>query len=122
MKTQYFKPKVKIKDSTQISRYKNIEEPIIKTLKDYNIDVNSIDYVFLTGGMSQYKNIKERVLEIMKLNENRIIIAPNPMDACAIGAAIYHYYSIDIDKVKVNEKQIIGINIPQSMKLSTKCV
>ena len=103
----YFRPKVKIKDSTQISRYKNIEEPIIKTLKDYNIDVNSIDYVFLTGGMSQYKNIKERVLEIMKLNENKIIIAPNPMDACAIGAAIYYYYSIDIDKVKVNEKPII---------------
>ncbi|MDY4079067.1 MAG: Hsp70 family protein [Clostridium sp.] len=96
----YYRPKSKIKDSTELARYKNIEDPIIKTLKDYAIDPKSIDYVFLTGGMSQYKNIKERVAEIMGISEKNIIMAPNPMEACAIGAAIYHYYSIDIDKVK----------------------
>ncbi|MCI6189808.1 MAG: Hsp70 family protein [Clostridium sp.] len=96
----YYRPKRKIKDSTELARYKNIEDPIIKTLKDYDIDPKSIDYVFLTGGMSQYKNIKERVAEIMEIGEKNIIMAPNPMEACAIGAAIYHYYSIDIDKVK----------------------
>lgn len=101
----YYRPKRKIKDSTELARYKNIEDPIIKTLKDYNIDPKSIDYVFLTGGMSQYKNIKERVAEIMGISEKNIIMAPNPMEACAIGAAIYHYYSIDIDKVK--EKTIL---------------
>lgn len=100
----YYRPKRKIKDSTELAKYKNIEDPIIKTLKDYAIDPKSIDYVFLTGGMSQYKNIKERVAEIMGISGKNIIMAPNPMEACAIGAAIYHYYSIDIDKVK--EKSI----------------
>lgn len=101
----YYKPRKKVKDSTEFARYKNIEEPIIKTLKDYAIDTDSIDYVFLTGGMSQYKNIKDRVAEIMGMKEKNIITAPNPMEACAIGAAIYHYYSIDMDKVK--EKDIV---------------
>ena len=102
----YYKPRKKIKDSTELARYKNIEEPIIKTLKDYGIDSESIDYIFLTGGMSQYKNIKDRVAQIMGIKERNIIMAPNPMEACAIGAAIYHYYSIDMDKV--GEKNILS--------------
>lgn len=96
----YYIPKNRTKDNTQVHKEKNIEDPIINTLKDYKISTKDIDYVYLTGGMSQYKNIKERVKEILKLEEDKIIYAKNPMDVCAMGAAIYHYYSVTIEDHK----------------------
>ena len=94
----YHMPQNRTKDNTQVHKEKNIEDPIINTLKDYKISPKDIDYVYLTGGMSQYKNIKEKVKEILKLEENKIIYAKNPMDVCAMGAAIYHYYSVTIEE------------------------
>lgn len=94
----YHIPQNRTKDNTQVHKEKNIEDPIINTLKDYKISAKDIDYVYLTGGMSQYKNIKEKVKEILKLEENKIIYAKNPMDVCAMGAAIYHYYSVTIEE------------------------
>ena len=94
----YHIPKKRTKDNTQTHKEKNIEDPIINTLRDYKISPKDIDYVYLTGGMSQYKNIKERVKQILNLEDNKIIYAKNPMDVCAMGAAIYHYYSVTIEK------------------------
>lgn len=105
-KSLYYKPKNRTKDNTEKHKEKNIEDPIINTLKDYKISIKDIDYVYLTGGMSQYKNIKDRVQEILNLSEDRIIYAKNPMDVCAMGAAIYHYYSVKFEdrKDEINDK------------------
>lgn len=99
-KSLYYRPKVRTKDNTEKHKEKNIEDPIVNTLKEYKISTSDIDYVYLTGGMSQYKNIKERVQEILNLGENKIIYAKNPMDVCAMGASIYHYYSVKFEDKK----------------------
>lgn len=108
-KSLYYKPKSRTKDNTEKHKEKNIEDPIINTLKDYKISTKDIDYVYLTGGMSQYKNIKERVQEILNLSENKIIYAKNPMDVCAMGAAIYHYYSVKFEDRKNEVNDIIDV-------------
>lgn len=94
-KNLYYKSNKIINHQKELMKYKNIEDPILNTLKDYGTPIESIDYVFLTGGMSQYIEVKNRVKEI---TGKQIIFSQRPLEAVARGAAIYHYYSIEISK------------------------
>ena len=118
----YHIPKNRTKDNTQVHKEKNIEDPIINTLKDYKFSTKDIDYVYLTGGMSQYKNIKERVKDILDLEENKIIYAKNPMDVCAMGAAIYHYYSVTIEKSNNDKNRKGGKSTESSIVTDIKTI
>ena len=104
-KPLYYKSTKVIKDQRELPKYKNIEDPILNTLTNYNIPISSIDYVFLTGGMSKYIGVQERVKEILGKD---IILSPHPMEAVSRGAAIYNYYSIEETKSDndVNPKEI----------------
>ncbi len=78
-----------------IDKNKNIMDVIKKTLEDYNIHKASIDYVFLTGGMSKFITVREKVGKYI----GKPVIAPeNPMDAVARGASIYQYYKVKEEK------------------------
>lgn len=77
---------------------KNIVDPIINTLRDYNINKNSIDYIFLTGGMTKYPLVGEKIKEILELNDNQIINSTDPLSSVAKGAAIYDYYETTINR------------------------
>ena len=78
---------------------KNIVDPIINTLRDYKIEKDSIDYLFLTGGMTKYKVIQDKLKTILELNEDQIINSTDPLSSVAKGAAIYNYYETIINKV-----------------------
>lgn len=91
----YVDNNVQYKKFEDMDKNKNIIDVIKKTLEDYDIKKSSIDYVFMTGGMSRFITVKERVAEYL----GKPIIAPeNPMDAVARGASIYQYYKVREDK------------------------
>lgn len=91
----YHKPPRPIMNQRERERYKNFEEPIIQTLSQYNIPTESIDYVFMTGGMSKYIEVQNRVREIL----NKPLIFPSDEMSCvAVGAAVFHYYTIETKK------------------------
>lgn len=116
-KNLYFKSNKIINHQKELIKYKNIEDPILNTLKDYGIPIESIDYVFLTGGMSQYIEVKNRVKEI---TGKQIIFSQRPLEAVARGAAIYHYYSIEISKENELAKldDCVSADVEESMETS----
>lgn len=85
---------------------KNIVDPILNTLRDYNISKDSIDYLFLTGGMTKYKLIRDKIREILNLKESQIINSIDPLSSVAKGAAIYNYYETVINKAQTSSQQI----------------
>ncbi|CCJ34128.1 Hsp70 family protein [Caloramator australicus] len=92
----YYKSINKPRTNKEERQFKNIEDPIIETLREYNIPINSIDYVYMTGGMSRYIEVQNRVKEILG---KPIVISPYPMESVARGAAVYHYYNVESTKL-----------------------
>ncbi len=85
---------------------KNIVDPILNTFRDYNIRKDSIDYLFLTGGMTKYKLVRDKIRGILDLKENQIINSTDPLSSVAKGAAIYDYYETTINRDQVLAKEI----------------
>lgn len=83
---------------------KSIIKPIENTIRDYQIDVESIDYIFMTGGMSKFDTVQEKICELI---QKPVIYPDDPMHAVARGAAIYHYYLVDVFDEKASSKKII---------------
>lgn len=92
---------------------KNIVDPILNTLRDYDIDKDSIDYLFLTGGMTKYQVVRDKIKEILNLEDNQIITSTDPLSSVAKGAAIYDYYETTINKMDIKKEisDIDNINI-----------
>lgn len=88
-----------------INENKNIIDPIIKTLREYKIDRDSIDFIFLTGGMSQYVTIEEKLIEVLGLKKENIIKSAYPLLAVSRGAAVYQHY--DTTRVSIEELQTL---------------
>lgn len=86
---------------------KNIVDPILNTLRDYNISKDSIDYLFLTGGMTKYKLVRDKIKEILELNDKQIINSTDPLSSVAKGAAIYDYYETVINRVENLQNNMI---------------
>ena len=86
---------------------KNIVDPILNTLRDYNISKDSIDYLFLTGGMTKYQLVKEKIREILNLKESQVINSTDPLSSVAKGAAIYDYYETIINRAKIQGDKVI---------------
>lgn len=84
-----------------IAENKNIIDPIIKTLREYKIDQDSIDFIFLTGGMSQYATVEEKLIDVLGLKKENIIKSAYPLLAVSRGAAVYQHY----DTTRVEVKQ-----------------
>lgn len=81
---------------------KNIVDPILSIFRDYDIDINSIDYLFLTGGMTKYKVIRDKIKDILNIEDNKIINSTDPLSSVAKGAAIYDYYETTINRLNQN--------------------
>lgn len=73
----------------------NIVDPILDTLGKAELSVHDIDDVILTGGMSNYKPVRN-VIE--KLFMKKALISLHPLFSVARGAAIYHYLSDKLNK------------------------
>ncbi|MGL5313432.1 MAG: Hsp70 family protein [Peptostreptococcaceae bacterium] len=85
---------------------KNIVDPILNTLRDYNISKDSIDYLFLTGGMTKYQLVRDQIKEILELNDRQIINSTDPLSSVAKGAAIYDYYETVINRTLLKENKL----------------
>lgn len=100
-KSLYIDNNIHYKKFEDMDKNKNIIGVIRKTLEDYDIKKSSIDYVFMTGGMSKFITVREKISEYL----GKPIVAPeNPMDAVARGASIYQYYRVREDKKERGEE------------------
>lgn len=90
-KDLYIDKNIHFKKFEDMEKNKNIITVIRKTLEDYDISPSSIDYIFMTGGMSKFLTVRQKVEAYL----NKPIIMPqNPMDAVARGASIYQHYKV----------------------------
>lgn len=90
-KDLYIDKNIHYKKFEDVDKNKNIISVIRGTLEDYDISPSSIDYVFMTGGMSKFLTVRQKVGEYLK---KPIIMPQNPMDAVARGASIYQHYKV----------------------------
>lgn len=90
----YRQPDRPIRTMEDYENCKSIVTPIYETLKRYDIEKDSIDYVLLTGGMSLYYKIKLRLKELFP--HGTVIPIQDPMEAVAKGAAIFSFYEVEI--------------------------
>jgi|GEM_PF-1267892 len=90
----YYLPDRPIRTMEDYEKCKNIVTPIYETLRMYDIEKDSIDYILLTGGMSLYYKIKQRLKELFPHGE--VISIHDPMEAVAKGAAIFSFYEVEI--------------------------
>jgi len=98
-KDLYTDKNIRYRRFEDMDKNKNIIAVIRKTLEDYDIPKSSIDFVFMTGGMSKFLTVRQKVSEYL----NKPIIMPqNPMDAVARGASIYQHYKVTENKADSN--------------------
>ena len=89
-KDLYIDKKAHSRRHSDADRDKNIISIIRETLEEFEIDKDSIDYVFMTGGMTKFPTVQEKIREYV----GKPLIKPDdPMNAVAIGAAVYRYYN-----------------------------
>jgi len=73
------------------ARAENIIEPILWALEQAHLGVSEIDYVLLTGGMSQLWLVRERLRDFFGKDP---ILMDYPDQCVAFGAAVDHYYRL----------------------------
>ncbi|MCK5717409.1 MAG: Hsp70 family protein [Thiomargarita sp.] len=93
----YTAPKKKNRDNRNKLADKNIETPINNTIQKYNINVDEIDFVYLTGGMSKYKKIQEKIKDMLG---KKVVISDDPMASIAKGASIYGHFVVSHQKTE----------------------
>lgn len=88
-------PLVQNKDSVRTANkderdaHKNMQELLHNTLEENDIPADSIDVIFLTGGMSKCFVLKAALYELLK---KPIIVPSDPMLAVSRGAALMNKY------------------------------
>lgn len=79
----------------------NIFQPIKEAIRNADLKLNDIDYVFCVGGMSQYPAVLEALNNYF--NKEPLTYCDS-MESVSRGAAVYQYYELDSDNSK-NEKE-----------------
>ena len=88
-KDLYIDKKIQSRKFEDVDRNKNIISIVRETLEQYEIPKDSIDYVFMTGGMSKFPTVCEKIEEYI----GKPVIKPeDPMNAVSKGAAVYPFY------------------------------
>ena len=91
-----------------IKNTKNIIYPILDVLKKatekLNVDDISVDAVIVNGGMSKFYMVTDRLKEFFGFEP---IVALDPDQAVARGAAVYHYYLNKYDEMK-DDMRMLG--------------
>lgn len=96
---------------------KNIVDPILNTLRDYDISKDSIDYLFLTGGMTKYQLVRDKIKKILNLEDEQVINSIDPLISVAKGAAIYDYYETIINRPdSINEESNKNVDVKKDKK------
>ena len=102
-----------------IKNTRNIIYPILDVLKKaadkLNTDDIEVDAVIVNGGMSKFYMISERLKQFFNLDP---IVALDPDQSVARGAAVYHYYLNKHNEMKEDMKMlgddVAGINIEKA--------
>ena len=86
-------------------RFKNMESLINNTLKDNDIDIETIDLIFLTGGMAKCFPLKAALYEVF---QKKIISPSDPLLAVSKGAALVSKYkSVDVESLDIMPSAIM---------------
>ena len=109
-KELYIDKKIQSRKFEDADRNKNIISIVRETLEQYEIDKDSIDYVFMTGGMSKFPTVQEKIKEYI---DKPVLRPEDPMNAVAKGAAVYPFYDPTVITLsdEVLEQQAIDQSI-----------
>ncbi|MBO5244498.1 MAG: Hsp70 family protein [Selenomonadales bacterium] len=96
------------KDIERISNTRNIIYPILDVLKKASIKLNEenvvVDAVIINGGMSKFYMVCDRLKAFFGFDP---IVALDPDQAVARGAAVYHYYLHKYDEMQ-DDMKLLG--------------
>lgn len=99
---------------------KNIIYPILDVLQKSAAklgDEVKVDAVIVNGGMSKFYMVTDRLREFFGLEP---IVAPDPDQAVARGAAVYHYYLHKYAKKMQEDMRMVGAEAPALQPLPGK--
>ena len=100
------------KNIDNISNTRNIIYPVLDVLKKASEKLQQndvkVDAVIMNGGMSRFYMVIDRVKEFFEMDP---IIALDPDQAVARGAAVYHYYLHKYEALK-DDMRMLGLKIP----------
>ena len=74
---------------------KNIETLVNRTLEESEVSIDSIDYIFLTGGMAKCFALKATLYNLFRIN---ILVPEEPFYAVSRGAALSNKYPLIEEK------------------------
>lgn len=101
----YRRRKEKPRTEREARETKNIIDPVYETLAAYRIGPEDIDLIYMTGGMSRYRELQKRLAGEFR---KEIIVSDSPMESVAYGAAIYNYYNVEQERL--NRERVIRNN------------
>ena len=105
----------RVDELTGESNVRNIIYPILDVLKKasekLNVDELKIDAVIMNGGMSKFYMVTERLKQFFGFDP---IVALDPDQAVARGAAVYHYYLHKYEEIKDNMRMVGDTNSVKS--------
>lgn len=108
------------KNIDKINNKRNIIYPILDVLKKasdkLNIEDVSVDAVIVNGGMSKFYMVTDRLKEFFDFDP---IVALDPDQAVARGAAVYHYYLHKYDEMKDDMKMLGNSDSAVTDKIDT---
>ncbi|MBR1579311.1 MAG: Hsp70 family protein [Selenomonadaceae bacterium] len=114
-KDLYIDKKATSRRHEDVDRDKNVISIIRETLEEFHIDKDSIDYVFMTGGMTKFPTVQEKIFEYV----GKPLLKPaDPMNAVAVGAAVYQYYNPNEDGTVMTGFDEPKITIDDQMTLA----
>lgn len=91
---------------------KDIETPILNAISTARVPLTleSIDQVFLVGGMTNYPSVQKRIYEIFN-KRIKPIASINPMLSVSRGAAVFNYYKDSVNLGIGGGNAIVDVNI-----------
>lgn len=98
----------------RITNTKNIIYPILDVLKKASDKLGVpdvlVDAVIVNGGMSKFYMVTDRLKDFFGFDP---IVALDPDQAVARGAAVYHYYLHKYDEMQ-DDMRMLGVNVPET--------
>lgn len=105
----------------KISDTRNIIYPILDVLKKaaskLAVDDISVDAVIVNGGMSKFYMVTDRLKEFFGFDP---VVALDPDQAVARGAAVYHYYLHKYEEIKDDMKLLGNTDSAETISASIK--
>lgn len=95
------------------NKNQNIIQPIDETLRMSKMKKTEIDYIFCVGGMTRYPEVWNTVKNYFGKEPLKFF---DSMESVSRGAAVYHYYDVELEKRAGNINK--GVNIDENLGIT----